>query len=413
LTPAGEFKKHWRSLAGCTIAASVGTIGLNAYTSGTFVPELVAKVGYSREQLSVATLLLSGTVALVAPLVGQAVDQWGAFRVIAFAVIGEVLGFFLLGTVPADFAWYASAMVLLALLGAGTTPPSFSRIVTSQFDRRRGLALGLMISGLGVTSITAPMLLTQVIARVGWRGGYLSLSALVLIFGAIGLLLIRSDFVSARAHPVPAVSQSGDWSALKRPLYWYLLLCFAAPALFGGGYLLHLISILRERGFSPAQAAQIQALVGFAIIAGRLLSGLAMDRLFAPYVAAGAFMITALGTTLLLSSQAPLLCLAALGIGLTIGAELDILALTLSRYFGLASFGRLYGLAYSVMILAGGCSPVMIAKLARAGDYTSGIIVSAVGIFAAAVLVALLPKFETPRSLAGAASQDSMAPLAS
>ena len=143
------------------------------------------------------------------------------------------------------------------------------------------------------------------------------------------------------------------------------------------------------------------------------MSGLAMDRLFAPYVAAGAFMITALGTTLLLSSQAPLLCLAALAIGLTIGAELDILAFTLSRYFGLVSFGRLYGLAYSVMILAGGCSPVLIARLARAGTYTSGIIVSAVGIFAAAVLVALLPKFKAPRSLAGAASQDSMAPLAS
>ena len=395
------------------MAASVGTIGLNAYTSGAFVPELVAKVGYSREQLSIATLLLSGTVALVAPFVGQAVDQWGAFRVIAFAVIGEVLGFFLLGTVPADFAWYASAMVLLALLGAGTTPPSFSRIVTSHFDRRRGLALGLMISGLGVTAISAPMLLTQVIARLGWRGGYLSLSALVLIFGAIGLLLIRSDSASARAHPMPAVSQSGDWSALKRPLYWYILFCFAAPALFGAGYLLHLISILRERGFSPAQAAQIQALVGIAIIAGRLMSGLAMDRLFAPYVAAGAFMITALGTTLLLSSQAPLLCLAAVGIGLTIGAELDILAFTLSRYFGLASFGRLYGLAYSVMILAGGCSPVLIARLARAGDYTSGIIVSAAGIFAATVLVARLPKFKAPRSLAGAASQDPMSPLSS
>ena len=137
-----------------------------------------------------------------------------------------------------------------------------------------------------------------------------------------------------------------------------------------------------------------------------------MDRLFAPYVAGAAFMITALGTTLLLSSQAPLLCLAALGIGLTIGAELDILAFTLSRYFGLSCFGRLYGLAYSVMILAGGCSPVLIAKLAKAGDYNSGIIVSAVGICGAAVLVTLLPRFKHPRSLADASNQKSMVPLA-
>jgi hypothetical protein len=66
-----------------------------------------------------------------------------------------------------------------------------------------------------------------------------------------------------------------------------------------------------------------------------------------------------------------------------------------------------------MMILAGGCSPVLIARLARAGDYTSGIIVSSVGIFAAGALVALLPNFKAPRSLAGAASQDSTSTLAS
>jgi hypothetical protein len=134
--------------------------------------------------------------------------------------------------------------------------------------------------------------------------------------------------------------------------------------------------------------------------------------MFAPYVAATAFTITAAGTSLLLSSHSSLLCLAAIGIGLTIGAELDILALTLSRYFGLASFGRLYGLAYSVMILAGGCSPVLIAKLARDGDYTPGIIVSALGIFAAAALVVLLPKFKAARSLNDTPSWESTSPPA-
>jgi len=74
-------------------------------------------------------LLLSGTVALVAPFVGQAVDQWGAFRVISFAVIGEVLGFFLLGTVPADFAWYASAVVLLALLALAPLRRAFPALL--------------------------------------------------------------------------------------------------------------------------------------------------------------------------------------------------------------------------------------------------------------------------------------------
>jgi len=151
-----EFRRHWRALVGSMMAASVGVIGLNAYTGGAFVPELVAKVGYTREQLSFATLLLSATVALVVPWVGQAVDRWGATRIIAIAVVGEALGFFLLGAAPARFGWYAAAMILLALLGVGTTPPTYARVVAARFDRRRGLALGLMIAGLGVTAITAP-----------------------------------------------------------------------------------------------------------------------------------------------------------------------------------------------------------------------------------------------------------------
>jgi MFS family permease len=383
------------------IAASVGVIGLNAYTGGAFVPELVAKVGYSREQLSLATLLLSATVALVAPWTGQAIDRWGAVRVITLAVAGEALGFFLLGAAPAQFGWYMTAMVFLGLVGVGTTPPGYSRIVAARFDKHRGLALGLMISGLGIVAITAPMVMTQIIAAVGWRGGYWVLAAFALFMGGTGLWLIRRDPPPARAPAQPA-HEGGDWSALRRPLYWFILVCFAAPALFGGGYLLHLITILRERGFTPAEAAQVQALVGVSIVAGRCTSGLAMDRFHAPYVAAVAFLISAAGTAMLLSSQGPVLCLAALAIGLTIGAELDILAYTMSRCFGLASFGRLYSLAYSSMILAGGASPLLIAKLTRVDDYTVPIVVSSIGILVAAAAVALLPRFHADRAPDGA-----------
>ena len=387
-----EFRKHWRALLGAMIAASVGTVGLNAYTGGAFVPELTAKLGYTREQLSLATFMLSATVAVVAPFVGQALDRWGPTRIIGLAVVGEALGYLGMGAVPGEFGWFATAMVMLALLGVGTAPPTYARVVAARFNRRRGLALGIMISGLGVTAIAAPIMMTRVIATVGWRGGYWTLSAMALLMGGLGLLLIRRDSAPQTSAQVGDRADRGDWSALRQPLYWFIVACFAAPALFGGGYLLHLITILRERGFAPEQAAQVQSLVGVSIICGRCLSGAALDRFRGSYVAAGAFAISAAGTALLLSSDGPILGFAALAVGLTIGAELDILAFTVSRYFGLASFGRLYSLAYSVMILAGGASPLMIARLARSGDYTTAIVVSSAGVFVSALAVALLPR---------------------
>jgi MFS family permease len=396
----GEFRTHWRALLGGMIAASVGTIGLNAYTGGAFVPELVAKVGYTRDQLAMATLVLSGTVALVAPLIGQALDRWGPLRVVALAVIGEAIGFFMLGAAPAKFGWFCASMVVLGLLGAGTTPPGYARIIAARYDKHRGLALGLLIAGLGVVAISAPMVMTKVIAAVGWRGGYWTLSAAVLVMGGLGLLLVSRDPAPARLEPTrdAGPAERGDWSALKRPFYWFILACFAGPSLCGGGFLLHMITIMRERGFSPVEAAQVQALVGVAIVVGRCTSGLAMDRFFAPYVAAVAFAISALGTAALLSTSAPVLCFAALAVGLTIGAELDILAYTLSRYFPVRSFGRLYSLAYSSMIFAGGASPVMIAKLTRGEDYSLAIIVCSIGLAVAAVAVALLPKFKADQA---------------
>ncbi|MDB5703590.1 MAG: hypothetical protein JWN66_706 [Sphingomonas bacterium] len=395
---AGEFRAHWRALLGCTIAASIGTIGLQAYTSGAFVPALGRDVGYSKEQLSLATLLLSATVAICAPFAGTLMDRYGAVRVIAFAIVGEAVAFALLAIAPAGFPLYAALIVLLAVLGVGTTPPGFARIITARFDAGRGLALGCMISGLGLMAISGPIWATWVIQHGGWRSGYGVIAGLVLLLGGGGLLLVHRDRVAHPATPVRAgLDAASGPSALRRPLFWVMLAGFVAPALFGGGYLLHLISLLTERGIAPATAARVQSLIGVAVLGGRLGSGWALDRFPAPRVAAAAFTVSALGCALLLQSNLALMSVAALAIGLTIGAELDILAYFVSRYFGLASFGRLYGLAYGCMIVAGGASPLLIARLSQSGGYPLALIVSTIGTIAGALILLMLPD---PRAVA-------------
>ena len=138
-------------------------------------------------------------------------------------MMGVATAFVLLGFFPARFPFFLGGTILLALLGVGTTPPGFARIVTGRFDRGRGLALGIMISGLGLMAT--------------------------------------------------------------------------------------------------------------------------LDRFRAQHVAATAFAISAAGCLLLLVSIPLLDGIAALATGLTIGAELDIMAYLISPHFGLSSFARLYGLA--------------------------------------------------------------------
>lgn len=390
---ADEFREHWRALAGCTLAAAIGTIGLQAYTSGAFAAALTGQGIYTRTQLSFATFLLSALVAVAAPFAGMAMDRVGALRIITLSIFGEASAFVLLGVAPARFPMFAGATALLALLGVGTTPPGFARIVTARFDHGRGLALGIMISGLGLMAMSGPIWANWVIGHAGWRTGYLVTAGLVLALGGIGTTLIRSEGASKRQAEAQAQAKrgGGDWSALRRPLFWAIFVAFMSAALFGGGYLLHLITLLHERGFSTGNAALIQSLIGVAVLAGRLTSGLALDRFKPQHVAATAFTLSALGCVLLLTSAPLLDALAALAMGLTIGAELDIMAYMISRHFGLASFARLYGLAYGGMVTAGGISPLMIALIQRTHGYGLALIVSAVGLLAGAVLLLTLP----------------------
>ena len=386
-TAREEFKLHWRALLGCTLAAAVGTIGLQAYTSGAFAAALTAAGAYSRTQLSFATLILSITVAITVPFAGMAMDRFGAARVITLSLLGEAAAFAMLGFIPVDFRVLGATMLLLALLGVGTTPPGFARIITSRFEHGRGMALGVMISGLGVMAISAPVWATAVIGTFGWRSGYLTVSAIVLILGGLGVALIRSDHAGRATAGPGAEATGGDWQALRRPIYWALLAGFIAPALFGGGYLLHLIPVLQDQGFPLAEAARVQSLIGVAVLVGRLTSGAALDRFRAQHVAAFAFTMSALGCLLLLADSAALAAAGALAIGLTIGAELDIMAYMISRAFGLPSFGRLYGLAYGCLITAGGISPVLISILADHGGYPTALVVSAFGVLSGALVL--------------------------
>lgn len=386
-----EFRRHWRALAGCTVGAAIGTIGLHAYTGGAFVAALTGDDVFTRTQLSLATFLLSICVALLSPLVGAIMDRVGALRVIALSVLGEATAFALLSLVPARFPLFAGAVVVLAVLGAGTTPPGFARIVTARFDRGRGLALGVMISGLGLMAMGAPIWANWAIGAYGWRGGYRVVAGVVLVLGGMGAGLIRMEEPRTSPDARTVRSDGGDWSALRRPLFWAIFTGFLAAALFGGGYLLHMITLLHQRGFTTAQAARVQGLIGLAVLAGRLGSGAALDRFRAQRVAAAAFVASASGYLLLLSSASPAVALGAFAVGLTIGSELDILAYMISRHFGLASFGRLYGFCYGGMIMAGGLSPLWISLAADRSGYALALVVSTVGTLLAAVLVVRLP----------------------
>ena len=127
-----------------------------------------------------------------------------------------------------------------------------------------------------------------------------------------------------------------------------------------GGVMIPLVPILKARGVSANQAAAIGGSLGIALIVGRAFAGFLMDRIFAPYVAATILLFPIIGVSLLaLGSSGPGTVIAAVCIGLAAGAELDVIAVLITRYFGTRAYAENYGWQYAAWTLGSGSAPVV------------------------------------------------------
>ena len=155
--------------------------------------------------------------------------------------------------------------------------------------------------------------------------------------------------------------------------------------------------MLTDSGLAPSAAGGIAALVGIAVVAGRLATGAVIDRVFAPHVAAVLFAVAALGCFLLAFYGAKLAPAAALMVGFSFGAEVDLVAFLVARYFGLRAIGAVYGFLYACFIAGNGAGPMLTGALHdRSGGYALPLFVGAGALAAAACLTASFGRYPEP-----------------
>lgn len=391
-----EMRAGWRTLAGATLGMAVGASSLPFYTAGVFVPALEKAFGWSRTQISLGASLPGFGIVLCAPLVGLAVDRWGVRGPAAAGLVGLGIAFLLLGGMNGAYGWFFAVQLLLPFIAGGSTPVAFTRAVSQVFLRARGLALGISVAGIGVMATVAPLIVSHVIERYGWRAAYLTLGAVVLGAIPLVLFLLRGRApVATAAAATPEAVRVPIGAAVRGPVFRRLVMVFFLLALGVCGYVLHLVPMLRDSGVSPGRAAALQGLLGAAVLAGRLATGALIDRIFAPFVATAVLLVTMLGLIALAVWGAPVAAPAAILIGFALGAEVDLIGYLTAAYFGLALYGRLYGLLYSAFALGVALSPLLISGLRDAtGGYGAPLWVCAGLIALAAVLFATAPRFE-------------------
>jgi len=278
-------------------------------------------------------------------------------------------------------------------------------VVSRWFDQRRGLALGLMLVGVSSGAIAMPSVAQRLIALFGWRATYaiLGFAVLAVSLPVVGIFLKNSP-AEIGTTPDGATLLNGrperrsdldglTWPAARREGSFWLMACaFFLVGTSVHACVIHLVPMLTDRGISAEKAALASSLLGVALLLGRVFSGYLLDRFFGPHVAIFLFGGVACGILLLWTAAGGrLTLLAAFLVGLGMGAEADIIAYLTSRYFGLRSFGEIYGYMFAAYTFAGALGPALMAfGFDHSGSYRAPLLLFLMATLTATLLLTRL-----------------------
>ncbi len=415
-TDAKIFYGWWIVLV-AAIGMFMGYGAIYNFTYAVLTNPIGREFNWNRSTISLAYSLSLIAYSVAAPFIGKLVDHLGARRVILPSLVLFALSLMAFSFLSSRLWHFFALNIALGLIGCGSALVPYSQVISHWFDRKRGVALGLAMIGVGLSSFIMPNVVFALLSDVGWRSAYLWMGLMVLVVAVpVGLFLKEDPRMMGlwpdgetenRAGAEKAVRQKLGLSAreaLRSGTFWQLFAAVLLVATAVIGCLIHLVHMLTDRGVSPQAAAFAASLLGGAVIPGRVVSGYLVDRFFAPSVAVYFFAGAGLGIFILWSGAGGMwVFVAAFLLGLGMGAEGEMIAYMVSRYYGLRAFSEIYGYALISFALGGIVGPPLMGLVFdRTGSYRLVLGAFLISVFLGVVLMKRLapyPKWEDKASI--------------
>jgi MFS family permease len=356
-------------------------VGVNARTAFSLLfPPILDDFGWDRG--ATAGIFSFGFLAsaLVTPFAGRLMDRRGPVFVVELGVVAMAAGLLLASLAREAWQLY---LTLGALVGGGINCLAYtgqSLFLTNWFVRRRGLALSIAFSGVGIGSVTLLPWLQALIESGGWRTACWALGILVLVLLAPPNLLLRRrpqdlglapDGISAsgptggrRGNIVDPDWAAVDWTlprALRTGRFWWIAIGYFCGLFAWYAVQVHQTKYLIDIGFSPSIAAWALGVVSLVAVPGQIALGHLSDRIGREWVwmiGNGGFVLCCLALVALGGHPAPALLYVmvatqgALGYGLT-----SVMGAIPAEIFEGRHYGSIFGTVMLSAILGGAAGP--------------------------------------------------------
>jgi hypothetical protein len=233
----------------------------------------------------------------------------------------------------------------------------------------------------------------------GWRSAVLTLSLLIVFVSwpVVAYCLREPSAAEVAARKQAGASRSFGLSfeaARREPTFWMLNLGFFLLGVTATSLVTQQAPLLQDAGWTPAETARLQTTFGFGLLFARVAVGYIIDHVFAPRVLTTVSIGGAVACVLY-ALYPDVGYVSALLIGFLLGAEFDVLAFLIKRYYGNAAYGRVYGVIFGMFYLGSGIGIWGLPKIRElsGNNYDNGLYVAAVILLASAVLMAFMPKY--------------------
>ena len=372
-------------------------IGSTSSITGVFLTPLVRHFGWTRTLAASLTMLMALSGALSGPLVGRLLDSLAAQKVMAVGVALTALA--LLGAGRAQsFAAMAAAHVMIGVGTAAAAIIPVSLVTSNWFGARRGVALGIAMSGMSLGASAMASFASYLIVLVGWRNAYtvLALPLLVLVMPAV-ILMVRTRPASFGHHTSsgqdtsrqPVLPEGLDrGEALCGRSFWLIGLTYFTYLMGVGLGVVHFVPYLIGLGMSAQGAAGVFSVALLVSTLSKPLMGIAADRFNAATgLAAAVFSLSAAFLLLTQASHVLLLVPLVIFYGIGVGAPVALVPMLMAESFGLKTFGTLAGLVGIFGMLGTATGPMFAGRIFDvSGAYTTAFVMMSILLMIAAVL---------------------------
>lgn len=345
-----EIGRAWRPLSAAMLGLATGNSVVGIVTSA-IAPALVADAGWSKAEFAAIGSLTLFT-ALVLPLIGRLADVLGVRLTALIGLVTVPLVYLAYSYCGGSLRVYVAIYLVQTTVCVTTTSMIYTRLAVQHVDRARGLALALVASSPALAGMVGGPLLNAYVEANGWQASFRALAMLFALTGVVTFLLIPPDRPKRAAKAAGRQATGGNYrEILAARAFWLIagamLLCNLPQTLL----LTQLKLLVIDQGISGAGAAAMFTAMSAGMFAGRILTGIALDRLRPHVVGFVAMALPALGLFALASpwDEYAVVLAAVFLLGFAFGAEGDAIAYLVARHFPLGVYSSVMGLVTAVI----------------------------------------------------------------